>query len=289
VSWSLPTFDAIGGPVLAALLLVWLGLETTRPLRLVTQPRTARLRTNAAMAATAFATTRLVVLPVALATSAAVSAWGWGLLAWLGAPLIVAAPLAFVSLDYTTYAWHRLNHRVPFLWRFHGVHHTDLDLDVTTSFRFHFGEVLLSTGFRVAQVAVLGLSPALFVAYEIVMDAATEFHHSNVRLPLALERALSLVLVTPRMHGIHHSIVERETNANWSVILPWWDRLHGTLRLDVPQADIVVGVPAYRVPEEVSFGRLLAMPFRRQRPMWRLSTGEHPDRLPSAGRQELAA
>jgi sterol desaturase/sphingolipid hydroxylase (fatty acid hydroxylase superfamily) len=285
----IPMFDFIGGPVLAGLLIVLFAAEAAWPLRRRVQSRTSRVPTNIATATTAFATMRVVQIPVALVAATMVTAAGTGVLGWLGMPAVVGGVVGFLLLDYTTYVWHRLNHRVPLLWRFHGVHHTDLDLDVTTAFRFHFGEIALSTAYRVAQVVVIGVNPALLLAYEIVLDAATEFHHSNGRLPLRLERALNRVVVTPRMHGIHHSIVERETNSNWSVVFCWWDRLHRTLRLDIPQAEITIGLPAYRDARELTFRRLMAMPFRRQRPTWRLPNGDRPDRTGAPDSRSLAA
>ncbi|MBM3219556.1 MAG: sterol desaturase family protein [Candidatus Rokubacteria bacterium] len=260
------------------LLALWAGVEAAFPLRRRVQTRARRWRINAAIAATASMVIRGVQIPVALAVAAAVSAAGVGLIGWIGIPGLAAGVLGFVLLDYTTYVWHRLNHRVPFLWRFHRVHHTDLDLDVTTAFRFHFGELALSVAYRAAQVAIIDAAPVALLTYEIVMNAATEFHHSNTKLPLRWERLLNLALVTPRMHGIHHSIVERETNANWSVIFSWWDRLHRTLRLDVPQDAIAIGLPAFRRPQELTFRRLMLMPFGGQRPTWQLPDGETPDR-----------
>jgi sterol desaturase/sphingolipid hydroxylase (fatty acid hydroxylase superfamily) len=285
----IPAFEFIGGPILAGLLLILFTAEAAWPLRRRVLSRTSRVPTNIATAATSFAVMRAVQIPVALAAATVVTAAEAGVVGWLGMPAVAGGVVGFLLLDYTTYVWHRLNHHVPLLWRFHGVHHTDLDLDVTTAFRFHFGEITLSTVYRVAQVLVIGVHPALLLAYEIVLDAATEFHHSNARLPLPLERMLNRVLVTPRMHGIHHSIVERETNSNWSVIFCWWDRVHRTLRLDIPQADITIGLPAYRERRELTFPALLAMPFRPQRPTWRLPNGEHPDRTAAPGRRSLAA
>ena len=125
--------------------------------------------------------------------------------------------VAFLLMDLSFYWWNVLNHRIPFLWRFHNVHHIDPDLDVSTGFRFHFGEVAMSAVFRVVQVALIGISAPAFATYELVFQANTLFHHSNVRLPIRFERLLNKVLVTPRMHGIHHSQVQGETNSNY-----WW-------------------------------------------------------------------
>jgi sterol desaturase/sphingolipid hydroxylase (fatty acid hydroxylase superfamily) len=289
MEWVIPGLDFLGTPLLAALLVAWGGLEAAFPLRRRTQPRSSRWPTNGAVLATASVVMRAAQIPVALALAAGVTAAAGGLIGWLGVPGLAAGALGFVLLDYTTYVWHRLNHRVAFLWRFHRVHHTDLDLDVTTAFRFHFGELAFSVAFRAAQVAVIGAAPLVVLTYEIVMNAATEFHHSNVRVPLGWERVMNLVLVTPRMHGIHHSIVERETNANWSVIFAWWDRLHRTLRLDVPQDAITIGLPAFRAPEELTFRTLMLMPFGRQRPTWQLPDGRSPDRAVLADPRRLVA
>lgn len=142
------------------------------------------------------------------------------------------------------------------------------------AFRFHFGEVAMSAAFRVVQVAFIGISLPAFVAYELVFQANTVFHHSNVRLPIRFERWLNKLLVTPRMHGIHHSQVEGETNSNYSVVFPWWDRFHRTLGLNVPQAEIVIGVPAYSSPEDNHLVNTLLMPFKKQREYWRHTDGK---------------
>jgi sterol desaturase/sphingolipid hydroxylase (fatty acid hydroxylase superfamily) len=168
-------------------------------------------------------------------------------------------------------------HMVPFFWRFHNVDHTDLDLDVSTAARFHFGEMILSTGFLSLAVVLFGIGPIMLVVFFITFEASTLFHHSNWRLPILVERILNLIFVTPRMHGIHHSIVQRETNSNWGTIFCWWDKLHRTLRRDVPQDAITIGVAAYREENELTLGKLLTMPFSEQRE-WRLPNGEIPER-----------
>jgi sterol desaturase/sphingolipid hydroxylase (fatty acid hydroxylase superfamily) len=171
-----------------------------------------------------------------------------------------------------------LVHRVPWLWRFHKVHHVDLDLDASTALRFHFGEMAISTIWRAAQVRALGVSPLALSVWQTALLLSILFHHSNVELPLALERRLGRFIVTPRMHGIHHSIVREETDSNWSSGLTIWDRLHGTLRLGIPQEEITIGVPSYRDPREVVLPEVLRMPFRKQRPTWCLPDGSRPVR-----------
>ncbi|HZE21747.1 MAG TPA: sterol desaturase family protein, partial [Desulfobaccales bacterium] len=197
----------------------------------------------------------------------------------LSLPLWLQVTAGILLMDLTFYYWHRFNHTWPLLWRFHNVHHVDPDLDVTTSFRFHFGEVLYSAVFRLLQVGVLGVVPLTYVLYELLFNCATMFHHSNLHLPVHWERRLNRVLVTPRMHGVHHSVVVRETNSNYSVIFSWWDRLHRSLRLNVRQTDIVIGVPGYLRPDDNRVLPLLALPFRRQRPYWSWPSGKASVRL----------
>jgi sterol desaturase/sphingolipid hydroxylase (fatty acid hydroxylase superfamily) len=213
----------------------------------------------------------------------------FGLLAWLALPPPLEWALAFLLLDLTFYWWHRANHRVPLLWRFHNVHHFDPALDISTALRFHFVEIALSAAFRVAQVVLLGLGAGVYWAYELCFQANTLFHHSNLRLPIRFERALNRLLVTPRMHGIHHSQVEAEAMSNYGVLLPWWDRIHRTLRLDVPQQAIEIGVPGYARPDDNRLLALLAAPFLRQRDYWRRADGAAVEREEIPGRvTELA-
>lgn len=243
-----------------------------------------RVGINLTVSAFAFAVASGLVQPSALRTLNWSSAQPFGLLHVLPAPKPVQFALGFLLMDLSFYYWHIANHRIPLLWRFHNVHHIDPDLDVTTAFRFHFGEVAMSAAFRVLQVALIGVPAGVFAAYEFAFQANTAFHHSNVRLPLRVERLLNRMLVTPRMHGIHHSQVQRETNSNYGVVFPWWDRLHRTLGLNVPQAAIVIGVPGYSRPEDNRLWHALTMPFRKQRDYWRRPDGSTVERAPGACR-----
>jgi sterol desaturase/sphingolipid hydroxylase (fatty acid hydroxylase superfamily) len=262
----LTTFDLWGGVVIAGAVVLGFVAERRWPLRPRTRPTSERLATNGAMVALAAVVLRVVMVPAALAVATLGERAGVGLLRWIALPAPIAAVAGFLLLDWTVYVWHRLNHRAPLLWRFHLVHHTDLDLDVSTAFRFHAGELLLSVAWRSAQIVLIGVAPAVVLVYEAAMEAATAFHHSSWRLPRPLEGALQRVLVTPAMHGIHHSVLEAETNSNWSVICSCWDRLHRTLRLGVPNETLTIGLPAYRDPRALGVLRLLALPFRRQPP-----------------------
>jgi sterol desaturase/sphingolipid hydroxylase (fatty acid hydroxylase superfamily) len=246
-------------------------LELRRPLRKSVEPKIGHDTRNLAVAAIGAAALQLAERPLVSRLAAMVEERRWGLLKIVSLPAWVEVAVAVVLMDYTLYIWHVLTHRMPFLWRFHLVHHVDLDLDASTALRFHFGELLLSVPWRAAQVLVLGVSPLSLSTWQTFLLISIMFHHSNVRLPIDVENALSRMIVTPRMHGIHHSIVRKETDSNWSSGLTIWDRLHGTLRLDVPQDEITIGVPAYRSPEELEFHALLQMPFTEERPAWTLS------------------
>jgi sterol desaturase/sphingolipid hydroxylase (fatty acid hydroxylase superfamily) len=269
--------DYVGRPVLACLFLALLLLQWRFPLRRQHFGVLHRLVRNFVLSIPGFAVVRLAMLPIPIAVAMWAQEKNVGLLSLLPLPLPVAISATFLLMDYAYWWWHWANHMIPLFWRFHNVHHTDLDLDVSTAARFHFGEMIFSIGFLSLAVIVFGISPVTLVAFFIALEAATLFHHSNWRLPIKLERILNLIIVTPRMHGIHHSIVERETNSNWGTIFCWWDKLHRTLRRDVPQDALTIGVAAYRNEQELTLGKLLALPFRRQRP-WRLPNGEIPER-----------
>lgn len=258
-------------------------LERRFPLRKPKSPLAARLLVNAIVSALALATALIVVRPVATAVLQLVSETDWGVTQFVSTNAAAQAVLAFLLLDLSFYYWHRANHAWPLLWRFHNAHHIDPDLDVTTAMRFHFVEIGYSAAFRALQVTVIGGAPWVFIAYETAFQLNTLFHHSNVRLSVAIERALSLVIVTPRMHGIHHSKRFDEINSNWSSVFSWWDRLHGTLRLNVPQAEIDIGVPGYSLPQDNELRSTLTMPFRAQRDYWPDANGARTPRPRSAG------
>lgn len=232
-----------------------------------------RLAVNAIVTAAGLATAFALVKPAATLTMQHVESARFGLLQCLGLPPAIAFLGALVLLDFTFYLWHYANHRVPLLWRFHVVHHIDPDLDVSTAFRFHFGEVALSAAFRVVQIALIGAPPLAVMVYEVLFQANTLFHHSNLRLPIRVERVLNWILVTPRMHGIHHSMVRQENTSNFSVVFSIWDRLRRTATLNVPQQEIVIGIPAYEKHSDNAAATLLALPFRHQPDAWRRADG----------------
>jgi sterol desaturase/sphingolipid hydroxylase (fatty acid hydroxylase superfamily) len=239
--------------------------EVLRPLR---RPRReARIRhtgRNLAVAGLAAAAVQLVEQPIVMPVARLAERHRWGIVPRMRLPRWLETAVALIALDYTLYLWHVLVHRSPALWRFHAVHHVDLDLDASTAVRFHFGELLASVPWRAAQVALIGVGPRTLTLWQSLTLLSVLFHHSNVRLPRSIERGLGYVFVTPRMHGIHHSSESSEMNANWSSGLSVWDRIHGTLRLDVPQDRIRIGVPGYQDEKDVTLERIVTQPFRDQ-------------------------
>lgn len=259
-------------------------LERFFPLRASTRSFVARLIVNIAISIVTF------FVAIALVQPAAHWALRWsadkpfGLVHLVRLPVWLQFTISFLLMDLIFYYWHLANHRVPFLWRFHNVHHIDPDLDVSTAFRFHFGELALAAAMSVVQVSVIGISAWAFAIYQLAFQVEVIFHHSNWRLPIGFERLLSKIIVTPRMHGIHHSQVRRENNSNFGTIFTFWDRLHRTLGLNIPQSAIVVGIPAYMLPQDNGVANALLLPFRKQRDYWRTPDGSEllarPDEKP---------
>lgn len=279
-TWAMPAVVAGG-------FLMFLWLETLSPLRVRRESKLRRVGRNLAVAGLGLATVELLQIPILVPISRWTMTRGIGLLNQLEMAGWVRVAISFVLLDYTLWVWHWVNHRVPFFWRFHSVHHVDRDLDVSTGVRFHFGELGLSVVFRALQVVAIGADPLSVAIWQMLLFISVLFHHSNTRLPLALERVLVRIVVTPRMHGIHHSDYENETNSNWSSLLSVWDYLHGTIRLDVPQRSVTIGVPAFDDPKRVTLAKILAMPFRRWKEYWRRPDGSFAVRPHTDGRTRL--
>jgi sterol desaturase/sphingolipid hydroxylase (fatty acid hydroxylase superfamily) len=256
--------------------LLW--LERRRPLRRAVESKFRRSVRNLSVAAVSALALQVTERPLIASLTRRVEQRRKGLLQQFSMPQWFEVALAVALMDYTLYLWHILIHRSPWLWRLHLPHHVDLDLDVSTALRFHFSELVVSAGWRAGQVTLIGVSPRAYSAWQKLLMLSILFHHSNVELPIELERWLSRIIVTPRLHGIHHSMVRDESDSNWSSGLTLWDWLHGTLKLNVPQQAITIGVPAYRQPEDVSFRKLIAMPFRSQPPIWQLPGDGEPER-----------
>lgn len=205
-----------------------------------------------------------LIFPLAVVGAALVAAErGWGLFNVVTAPMWLALVASVVVLDMAIYFQHRLFHAVPWLWRLHRMHHADLEFDVTTGLRFHPLEILISIGIKLVVVTLLG-APALSVLiFEVLLNATSMFNHGNVRLPDRLDRRLRLLVVTPDMHRVHHSIIRRETDSNFGFNLPWWDRLFGTY-IAQPTAghlDMTIGIEEFRESRDLRLDRMLLQPF----------------------------
>jgi sterol desaturase/sphingolipid hydroxylase (fatty acid hydroxylase superfamily) len=242
--------------------------ELRTPLRRTVEPKVRRTARNLTLSVLSLLAgigmQAVLVIPIARWTEVNQA----GLLNLFRAPAWLEIAIAIVLLDYTLWWWHWASHRVPFLWRFHLVHHIDRDLDASTALRFHFGEHLISFFYRAAQIVAFGASLHALWLWQLILFASILFHHSNVRLPARMESVLVRMLVTPRMHGIHHSDRRGESFTNYSSLLSAWDYLHRTICLAVPQQEVTIGVPAYESDREVTLGRILMAPFRRQRDDW---------------------
>ncbi|MEX0648854.1 MAG: sterol desaturase family protein [Balneolaceae bacterium] len=201
----------------------------------------------------------------------AASVWAdearFGLMHWLqdslSLPLWIHAAGAVLLLDFWTYTWHRLNHVVPFFWRFHKVHHSDNKMDVTTASRFHLGEIFFSSLFRIPLIMIFGVYLWELVLYEIIMFAVVQFHHANVGLPEKYDRMLRIVIVTPNMHRVHHSRWQPETDSNYSSLFSFWDRIARTFLLNPAPETIKPGLKELDHTEDQTVSGMLKTPLKK--------------------------
>lgn len=242
---------------------LFLALETIRPYRGSTQPKASRWLTNLATAGFNSIILNLASGGLLAFVFAHIADNRIGLLNVLSLPIWLKILTTVVLLDLFTYVWHLLNHEVPLLWRFHRVHHADLNMDVSTATRFHLGELVLSTILRLGLFYLIGADPLGVLVYEIAMGLATQFHHSSLRIPGWLDRAWLILFVPPSLHRIHHSVKIRERDTNYGAVFSLWDRFLGTLKTDVDQDGIVIGVGGHRNPARLNFLGLLGLPFTK--------------------------
>ncbi len=226
----------IGLTAVAALLLA----ERARPLRRRSRPYASRLPANLALGAGCAAIVYAVEEPLCQRIARGNEHKGRGLAQRVPRPLRLLVGVA--AMDYGFYLWHVATHKVPFLWHWHRVHHADRDLDASTAIRFLPVDMLISLPWRLSQVRFAGVDPRSLRAWRHFFNVSILFHHSNWHLPGDGDRRLAWLLTTPEMHGIHHSVVQVERDSNWSSGFSVWDRLHGTLRQDVAQEQLIIGV-----------------------------------------------
>ncbi len=270
----------------AGILAVMAAWETLAPRRRLATGKPVRWASNLGLVVLDTLAARLLVPLGAVGVAVLAEERGWGLFHNVALPAWLVFVLSVVALDLAIYVQHVLFHAVPLLWRLHMVHHADLDVDVSTGVRFHTLEILLSLGIKGAAVVLLGAPAPAVLVFEVLLNATSMFSHGNVRLPARLDRALRLIVVTPDMHRVHHSVHPRETNSNFGFNLPWWDYLFGTYRARpaAGQEGMTIGLEQFR--DERVAGRLhwmLLLPFVGP-------VGEYPvnrrggkDGLPGAG------
>jgi sterol desaturase/sphingolipid hydroxylase (fatty acid hydroxylase superfamily) len=244
-----------------ALIALW---ELLSPRRTLSQPKEMRWSNNLGLVLLNTLILRLLFPAAAVGMAAFASAQGWGILNYYTLPFAMSVVLAVIAMDLIIYLQHVLVHAVPALWRVHRVHHADLDYDVTTGFRFHPIEIVLSMLIKFATIVVLGAPVVAVVIFEVVLNAMAMFNHGNIRLPLTLDRYLRLLLVTPDMHRVHHSVEDNEANSNFGFNLSIWDRLFGTYIAQPREGhtDMTIGIHRYRSPTQVTMlPGILTLPF----------------------------
>ena len=254
---------AIRSVAFAAILVLTAAAEAAAPRRARGLPRLGRWTNNLALVGLGAICVRLFVPLLAVGTALAAARHGWGALNQVALPGWIAVPLAIVLLDLVIYVQHRVFHAVPLLWRLHMVHHADPEIDVTTGGRFHPFEILLSMLIKMAAVLAIGAPAVSVLLFEVLLNATSTFNHGNLAMPPAVDRVLRVVLVTPDMHRVHHSVLREETNSNFGFNLPWWDRLFGTYR-DQPREGhlgMTIGLAQFQAVRRQSLLWMLLLPF----------------------------
>jgi sterol desaturase/sphingolipid hydroxylase (fatty acid hydroxylase superfamily) len=252
---------------LIRVLFVWGGfafflvLELVAPYRASTVSKPGRWVTNLSLTAFNGVLLNLAFSAAILGTTAYVAQHRSGVLHLLDLSGWARLVAVVVFMDFTLYVWHLLNHKMPLLWRFHRVHHSDLNMDVSTATRFHIGELIVSAAIKLGLIFFLGVTLAELIVFEVLLVLSAQFQHSVLRVPAWFERIYLLLFVPPSMHRIHHSVIIRERDTNYGTIFSVWDRVMGTLLADVDQKGIRIGMGAFQNPAKLGVWRLISMPF----------------------------
>ena len=274
--WLLAHEPAIRLSVFLGVFVAVAAWEVLSPRRTLVVGRLARWPHNIGIVVLNTVVARLLFPAGAVGIAALADSKGVGLLNILAPPFWVKAVAAFLLLDLAIYLQHVLFHAVPALWRLHRMHHADLGFDVTTGARFHPIEIVLSMIIKAVVVAGLGAPVVAVILFEVALNATAMFNHANARLPAGLDRVLRLVVVTPDMHRVHHSVVPDETNSNFGFNLPWWDRLFGTYRAQpmAGHAAMTIGIEAFREPADLRLDKMLVQPFKGAAGHYPLARGD---------------
>lgn len=243
--------------------LIFLLIEIAHSYRLPTVSKTQRWLTNLPLSIINGSVYHFLFTASLIALAHTVEVEKLGLLNTIAAPLWLKIVLGILVLDFFIYLWHLLTHSIPLLWRFHRVHHSDLNMDVSTANRFHLGEFLVTGLLRMAIIYTFGIPWPAYVIFEIVVNLSVQFHHSALKLSPTFQKAWALLFVPPSLHRIHHSQLRKECDSNYGVIFSLWDRLAGTLVTEVDQDKIIIGSRSHQDFEKLSFWDLQVMPFKK--------------------------
>lgn len=256
-----PVIRILGFVSVLSVMAIWEILASRRP---QTIKRLVRWPGNLAIVILDTLAVRLLFPLATVGAAIYASEHGWGLLNLVSMPDWVVVVLAILVLDLAIYFQHRMFHAVPWLWRLHRMHHADLEFDVTTGLRFHPLEILLSMAIKMAVIVLIGAPALAVVVFEVLLNASSLFNHGNVRLPQRVDRWLRLLLVTPDMHRVHHSAIQRETDSNFGFSVPWWDRLFGTYRAQPEKGHLgmTIGIEDFRTEHDLRLDQMLLQPFR---------------------------
>ena len=262
--------------VMLLLMVIW---EIAAPRRRQEIPRLLRRTNNVGVVVIDTLLVRLTFPIVAVGLAIVSQERGWGLFNIFDLPGPLVFIVSLLVLDLAIYLQHVMFHAVPALWRLHRMHHADLEFDVTTGLRFHPGEILLSMGIKLAVVATLGPPAVAVLLFEILLNASSMFNHSNIKIPKSIDRVLRLLVVTPDMHRVHHSVDPKETNSNYGFNVPWWDRLLGTYRAQPAKGHtgMDIGIEQFRTRRDLWLDRMLIQPVRGPASGYALDSSEHKD------------
>jgi len=237
--------------------------EVFAPRRPLTTSKITRWISNLGMVTIDSILLRLLFPAALTGVAILVQQRGWGLFSQFGLHLLAKIIFSVLILDLTIYLQHVMFHSAPLLWRLHMVHHSDMDIDVTTGVRFHPIEIILSMGIKMAAVLLIGAPPVSVLIFEVILNGTSMFNHGNVRFSQRIDSFLRLLVVTPEMHRVHHSTIRWETNSNLGFNFPWWDRLFGTYRPQPAKGhlEMTIGLDQYKEPGKLTLPWLIVLPF----------------------------
>jgi sterol desaturase/sphingolipid hydroxylase (fatty acid hydroxylase superfamily) len=263
-STAMENSDTIRLAIFLSVLVLCAAWEWAVPRKARTRSRLLRWSNNLALVGFNSLTLAVVMPLLAIEASLRAAEHHVGLFNYLTLPLWLVLPISVILLDGVIYFQHVVFHRLPILWRLHRMHHADRDIDVTTGARFHPIEIVLSMWIKIGVVMALGIPPIAVLVFEIVLNASAMFNHSNAKLPLAVDKVLRKIVVTPDFHRVHHSVIPKETHSNFGFFLSVWDRWFGTYRAqpELGHDKVEIGIPEFATKNEQRLDKLLTQPFR---------------------------